>query len=288
MTYTVAALYQFVTITDPQALRERLLAAALENHIIGSLLVAPEGLNGTIAGTQDGIDATLAVIRTELAKAASQSPPQQSRSNAPRCVGLSVKFSAATTKPFARMKVRLKREIVTLGVPEANPAIRVGTYVAPQDWNAIISDPETIVIDTRNDYEVDVGTFKGALNPKTASFGQFPAYVKANFDPQKHNKVAMFCTGGIRCEKASALMINMGFNDVYHLDGGILKYLETVPPEQSLWQGECFVFDERIAVTHGLAEGITRLCPVCDDAMLDGKTCPRCSNAETTQPQITP
>jgi len=286
MTHTIAALYQFVTVSDPPALRARLLAAALEHDIIGSLLIAPEGVNGTIAGNKVGIDAMVAAIRAELDAAAQASPPQQSRSNTPRCVGLSVKFSESTTKPFARMKVRLKREIVTLGVPEANPAIRVGTYVAPHDWNALLSDPETIVIDTRNDYEVDVGTFKGALDPKTASFGQFPAYVKANFDPQKHKKIAMFCTGGIRCEKASALMLNMGFDDVYHLDGGILKYLETVPPEQSLWQGECFVFDERIAVKHGLAEGITRLCPVCDDAMLDGKTCHRCTNAQAPPPVL--
>lgn len=279
MTYTVAALYQFVTIADPPALRARLLAATIEHGIIGSLLVAPEGVNGTIAGSKDGIDAMLAVIRAELDAAATQNPPQQSRSNSPRCTGLSVKFATSTTKPFRRMKVRLKREIVTLGVPQANPAIRVGTYVAPHDWNAIISDPEMVVIDTRNDYEVDVGTFKGALDPKTASFGQFPAYVKANFDPARHKKVAMFCTGGIRCEKASALMLHLGFDQVYHLDGGILKYLETVPPEQSLWQGECFVFDERIAVTHGLAEGITRLCPICDDAMLDGQHCPRCTPA---------
>ena len=255
MTHTIAALYQFVTVSDPPALRARLLAAALEHDIIGSLLIAPEGVNGTIAGNKVGIDAMVAAIRAELDAAAQASPPQQSRSNTPRCVGLSVKFSESTTKPFARMKVRLKREIVTLGVPEANPAIRVGT-------------------------------FKGALDPKTASFGQFPAYVKANFDPQKHKKIAMFCTGGIRCEKASALMLNMGFDDVYHLDGGILKYLETVPPEQSLWQGECFVFDERIAVKHGLAEGITRLCPVCDDAMLDGKTCHRCTNAQAPPPVL--
>ena len=280
MTYTVAALYQFITITDPPALRERLLAASVEHGIIGSLLIAPEGVNGSIAGTKDSIDAMLAVVRSELESAAAQNPPQQSRSNTPRCTGLSVKFATATVKPFRRMKVRLKREIVTLGVPQANPAIRVGIYVAPQNWNAIISDPEIVLIDTRNDYEVDVGTFHGALDPKTASFGQFPAYVKANLDPAKHKKVAMFCTGGIRCEKASALMLNLGFEEVYHLDGGILKYLETVPPEQSLWQGECFVFDDRVAVTHGLEEGITRLCPICDDAMLDGHTCPRCSVTE--------
>lgn len=284
MTYTVAALYQFVTIADPPALRERLRVACERHGIIGSLLVAPEGVNGTIAGSEAGIRAMLDVLRAELGEAAAQSP-RQVTSNTPRCDGLSVKFAQSVTQPFKRMKVRLKREIVTLGVPEANPAVRVGAYVDPHDWNALISDPDTVVIDTRNDYEVVVGTFKNALDPKTESFGQFPAYVKANLDPEKHTKVAMFCTGGIRCEKASALMLQMGFKEVYHLQGGILKYLETIPPDESLWQGECFVFDERIAVTHGLAEGITRLCPVCDDAMLDGHTCTRCQRGTPNSDQ---
>jgi UPF0176 protein len=280
MTYTVAALYQFVTITDPPALRARLLDACTRHEIIGSLLIAPEGINGTIAGSQANIDALLSILRVELAVAQSATPAPSTPSNQPRCTGLDVKFSACETRPFRRIKVRLKREIVTLGVPQANPALRVGTYVEAPDWNAIISDPEVVLIDTRNDYEVDVGTFRGALDPKTASFGQFPAYVKANLDPAKHKKIAMFCTGGIRCEKASALMLSLGFEEVYHLKGGILKYLETVPPEQSLWQGECFVFDERIAVKHGLEEGITRLCPICDDAMLDGHHCPRCASTQ--------
>ena len=281
MTYTVAALYQFVTITDPPALRARLLEATLRLEIIGSILVAPEGINATIAGSDTNIDAMLTVLRTELTTASADAAISQPASDQPRSTGLSVKFSTCQAKPFRRIKVRLKREIVTLGVPQANPALQVGTYVAPSDWNALISDPQTVVIDTRNDYEIDVGTFKGALDPKTASFGQFPAYVRANLDPAKHKKVAMFCTGGIRCEKASALMLHLGFEEVYHLDGGILKYLETVPPEQSLWQGECFVFDQRVAVTHGLVEGITRLCRVCDDAMLDGQTCPRCTPNES-------
>ncbi len=282
MTFTVAALYQFVTITDPPALRARLLDACTRHDIIGSLLVAPEGINGTIAGTKDNIDAVLTVLRADLVAAQSATLAPSTPTNQHRSVGLDVKFSACQTRPFKRIKVRLKREIVTLGVPQANPALRVGTYVEAPDWNALLSDPNVVLIDTRNDYEVDVGTFRGALNPKTASFGQFPAYVKANLDPAKHKKVAMFCTGGIRCEKASALLLGLGFEDVYHLKGGILKYLATVPPEQSLWQGECFVFDERIAVTHGLAEGITRLCPACDDAMLDGHHCPRCDAYQPT------
>lgn len=260
MTYSVAAFYKFVTIDDGAQLREHLAATCAKLDIIGLVLIAPEGINGTLAGSQGNIGALLSDLSTDR-----------------RFQGLDVKHSVSSTRPFKRLKVKLKREIVTFGVPSANPAVRVGTYVDAADWNAIISDPETVVIDTRNDYEIDVGTFKGARDPKTTSFGQFPDFVKANLDPARHKKIAMFCTGGIRCEKASALMLTLGFEDVYHLKGGILKYLETVPPEHSLWQGECFVFDERIAVTHGVTEGITRLCPVCDDAMRDGRTCPKCA-----------
>jgi UPF0176 protein len=208
-------------------------------------LLAPEGINGTIAGTRQAIDRVLGYLRSDQ-----------------RLSDLDYKESTALSPPFDRMKVRLKSEIVTLGVPEADPTQQVGTYVEPKDWNALIRDPDVILIDTRNQYEVAIGTFQGAQNPETASFRQFPDYVQ-QLDPAQHPKVAMFCTGGIRCEKASALMLARGFQQVYHLKGGILKYLEDVPPEQSLWQGECFVFDQRVAVQHGLALGSHEMCLSC-------------------------
>jgi UPF0176 protein len=229
----VAALYKFVTLDDCVSMREPLLAVCKANDVYGTLLLAGEGINGTIAGTREGIDTVLDYLRSD-----------------PRLSDLEHKESSAEAAPFKRMKVRLKKEIVTLGVDGVDPSKKVGTYVAPQDWNALISDPNVLLIDTRNDYEFEAGTFQNAQNAKTNTFREFPRYVKDNVNPASAPKVAMFCTGGIRCEKASAYMLEQGFNEVYHLKGGILKYLEEVPPGESLWQGECFVFDERRGVDH--------------------------------------
>ena len=212
----------------------------------GTLLLAREGINGTIAGSDESIDAVLAHVRT-----------------LPGCSNIEVKESRSNTMPFHRTKVRLKKEIVTMGQPDLDPLSGVGTYVDPQDWNALIADPEVLLIDTRNDYEVAIGTFEGAVDPKTKSFRDFPDYIKAYYDPAKHKKVAMFCTGGIRCEKSTAYLREQGFEEVYHLKGGILKYLEEVPQEQSLWQGECFVFDDRVTVNHNLERGDYDQCHAC-------------------------
>lgn len=245
MTVVVAALYKFVTLDDFHAMRQPLLEACIRADIRGSLLLAHEGINGTIAGAREGIDAVLAYLRSD-----------------PRLRDLEHKESLDDAQPFLRMKVKLKKEIVTLGVDGIDPNDSVGTYVEPKDWNAIISDPDVLVLDTRNDYEVKVGTFRGALNPNTQSFREFPQFTQ-QFKPAQHKKVAMFCTGGIRCEKASAYMLQQGFDEVYHLKGGILKYLEEVPPEKSLWQGECFVFDHRVTVDHALQKGKHELCHGC-------------------------
>lgn len=242
----VAALYKFAPLPDFAELREPLSALCRDEGVMGTLLLAQEGINGTIAGSRTGIDAVLAYLRADS-----------------RLADLEHKESHASEMPFNRMKVRLKKEIVTLGLPEVDPNRKVGQYVRPEDWNALISDPEVLVIDTRNDYEVGIGSFEGAMDPKTETFRQFPDYVRQNLDPKKHRKVAMFCTGGIRCEKASSFMLEAGFDEVYHLQGGILKYLETVPAAESLWQGECFVFDGRVAVTHGLEEGSYSECRSC-------------------------
>lgn len=244
--FIVAALYKFATLTDCNALQPALLNKCLSLNIKGTLLLAEEGINGTIAGTRESIDEVLAFIR-----------------NDPRLADLEHKESFSDEMPFFRMKVRLKKEIVTMGVPNVDPNKAVGTYIPPEKWNDIISDPDVIVIDTRNDYEYDIGTFKGAVDPHTTTFREFPEYVAKNLDPAKNKKVAMFCTGGIRCEKASSYMISQGFEEVYHLQGGILKYLETVPKEQSLWEGECFVFDQRVAVRHGLEVGDYEQCHAC-------------------------
>ena len=247
---TVAALYQFTRLTDYAAIREPLEQECRAAGVRGTLLLAPEGVNGTIAGPRAGIDRVLAAIRA-----------------LPGCAELDVKLSTAATMPFHRMKVRLKREIVTMGQPDIDPLASVGTYVDPQDWNALIADPDTIVIDTRNDYEVAVGTFAGAIDPQTASFRDFPAWFRNERErllgSGRQPKVAMFCTGGIRCEKSTAFLKQEGVEDVFHLKGGILKYLETVPEDASLWQGECFVFDQRVTVGHGLAEGSYVLCHAC-------------------------
>lgn len=248
----VAALYEFARFEDCAALREPLDRLCRDQGVRGTLLLAVEGINGTIAGSKAAIAAVLTHIRT-----------------LPDCAGLDVKLSTASKMPFHRMKVRIKPEIVTMGQPDIDPRASVGTYVEPQDWNALIADPDTIVIDTRNDYEVAVGTFAGAIDPRTATFRDFPAWFRAERErllaarDGKLPKVAMFCTGGIRCEKSTAFLKQEGVEDVFHLKGGILKYLETVPEDQSLWRGECFVFDSRVSVGHGLVEGSHSLCHAC-------------------------
>jgi len=246
MSFQCSAFYKFVEIADPVALRPALLAACAERGINGSILLAQEGINGTISGEADELASFFAWLRQDA-----------------RFKDLETKESPAPGHPFGRMKVRLKKEIVTLGVPEANPAHAVGTYVEPEDWNALIQSPDVILVDTRNDYEFKIGTFKGAIDPKTRSFRQFPDFVRQNLDPARHKRVATFCTGGIRCEKATSYLVQQGFKDVYRLKGGILKYLETVPQEQSLWEGECFVFDERVALGHGVALGSHGMCRAC-------------------------
>lgn len=264
MSVTVSTFYKFAAIADPSAFRESVRAIAREAAIKGTILIAPEGINATIAGADDRVRRVLSWLRSD-----------------PRFSDLVSKESYAETEPFGRLKVRLKREIVTLRRPEADPSKRVGTYVAPRDWNALIADPDVIVVDTRNAYEVAVGSFPGAIDPITRTFGEFPDFVATRLDPEKHKRVAMFCTGGIRCEKASAYMLSQGFPEVYHLEGGILKYLETVPPEDSLWQGECFVFDERVALEHGVKPGSHTLCRRCGSAVPAGSerahaaSCPR-------------
>jgi UPF0176 protein len=269
MTQVVVAFYKFVKLPDFAEKQDPLLSHCKRQGIRGTILLAAEGINGTIAGSREAIDSVLSFLRSD-----------------PRLVDLEHKESYADSPPFDRMKVRLKKEIVTLGLPEIDPSDRVGTYVSPQAWNALISDPEVTIIDTRNDYEVSIGSFKGAQNPKTASFRQFPDYVRSDLDPSKHKKVALFCTGGIRCEKATSFMMAEGFQEVYHLKGGILKYLEEVPPEESLWQGECFVFDQRVALREGLEIGTHEMCPGCGHPISEadktsphyqeGVSCPYC------------
>lgn len=244
--FTVAALYRFTPFPDAPALIAPLQAVCEAHGICGILLVAPEGINGTIGGSAEGIGAVLAHIRA-----------------LPGCADLEPKFSTASERPFNKMRVRLKREIVTMKQPHVDPLAGTGTYVAAKDWNALISAPDVAVIDTRNDYEVAIGTFAGAQDPETASFSEFPDWWRANADRFEGKRIAMFCTGGIRCEKATNWMLGEGVEDVYHLDGGILKYLEEVPEAESLWQGECFVFDKRVAVGHGLEEGTHTLCYAC-------------------------
>lgn len=246
----IAALYHFADFPDFKTLQAPIKEFCQRENIRGTLLLAAEGINGTIAGPAEGIDRLIDYFRTgNIFKG--------------RLKELGVKYSYADEMPFLRLKVRLKNEIVTLRAPEANPAKQVGTYVKPQEWNEIISDPDLIVIDTRNDYEVALGTFKDAVDPQTQNFTQFKDYVAENLDPAKQKKVAMFCTGGIRCEKASAYMLAQGFEEVYHLKGGILQYLEDVPQEESLWQGDCFVFDDRVAVGHDLKPSAHTLCRAC-------------------------
>ncbi len=265
----VAALYKFVRLDDFEQLREPLLTLMLAQNVRGTLLLASEGINGTIAGPRAGIDTVLGWLRED-----------------PRLADLEHKESFHDEHPFLRTKVKLKKEIVTMGVEGIDPNRTVGTYLSPQEWNAVISDPETILIDTRNDYEVEVGTFRGAINPETRTFREFPDYVKETLDPAKRKKVAMFCTGGIRCEKSTAYLKEQGFEEVYHLKGGILKYLEEMPREDSLWEGECFVFDERVTVDHDLNPGEFDQCHACRRPISDedkasekfqlGVSCPKC------------
>jgi UPF0176 protein len=274
----IAALYRFTHFADPAGLRGPLAAFCAAHGVCGTLLLAHEGLNGTIAGTDDGIEAVLAHLRTLSG-----------------CADLEVKISRAATMPFHRLKVRLKREIVTMGEPNIDPRVNAGQYVAPEDWNALIAEPNTIVIDTRNDYEVSIGSFEHAINPRTLSFRDFPKWFRENraqlLAAVDAPKVAMFCTGGIRCEKATAFLKSEGVEEVYHLQGGILKYLETIPLEQSKWQGECFVFDQRVSVQHGLKLGDYDMCHACrmplsvDDLKssyyLAGSCCHHCYDARS-------
>jgi UPF0176 protein len=265
----VAALYQFSRFPDPAALRPGLVSVCDQHGVKGSLLLAPEGINGTIAGTREGIDAVLAAIRV-----------------LPGCDGLEWKESFAESMPFGRTRVKLKREIVTMGQPDVDPLARVGNYVQPADWNALISDPDTVVIDTRNDYEVAIGTFQGAVDPGTRAFGEFPDWWQENRERFAGKRIAMFCTGGIRCEKSTNYLLGQGLNEVYHLKGGVLKYLEEVPAEASLWQGQCFVFDNRVSVGHGLQPGGLKACGACrrpvteadqrHPAYEEGVCCPAC------------
>lgn len=248
----------------------------MKNKVMGTLLLAEEGINGTIAGPQEGIENVLAYLKSDT-----------------RLADIEHKESYVEFMPFYRLKVRLKKEIVTIGLPEVDPTQTVGTYVGPEEWNKLLEDEDVIVLDTRNDYEFDIGTFKNALNPNTQSFREFPEYVKKNLSPKKHKKVAMFCTGGIRCEKASSYMLQQGFEEVYHLKGGILKYIEDTPQENSKWEGECFVFDNRVAVNHSLEKGKFDQCFACrypvseedkkSDKYVKGISCPHCHDSLTAE-----
>ncbi|MBK0326206.1 rhodanese-related sulfurtransferase [Rhodobacteraceae bacterium F11138] len=249
--YTIAALYHFARFPAPAALKPALLDLCREHAVKGTLLLAHEGINGTIAGPRTGIDAVLAHVR-----------------NLPGCSDLEWKISASPEPPFGKMKVRLKKEIVTMGQPDIDPRTRVGHYVQAQDWNALIQSPDVVVIDTRNNYEVEIGTFQGAVNPQTRSFGDFPAWWDANKERFHNKRIAMFCTGGIRCEKSTNYLLGQGVEDVFHLKGGILKYLEDVPEADSTWTGECFVFDDRVSVGHGLRVGPHELCHGCRRPLL--------------------
>ncbi|MDG2176848.1 MAG: rhodanese-related sulfurtransferase [Gammaproteobacteria bacterium] len=265
----VCALYHFVSLDDFPDLREPLLQQMQENQVKGTVLLAAEGINGTIAGSRQGIDKVLAWLKSD-----------------PRLKNLDHKESFDDQIPFYRAKVKLKKEIVTMGVEGIDPKRKAGTHIKPANWNALISDPDVTLIDTRNQYEVEIGTFENAINPETKNFREFPDYVKTHLDPAKHKKIAMFCTGGIRCEKSTAYLKEHGFQEVYHLEGGILKYLEEIPENDSLWKGECFVFDNRVAVNHLLEKGGYDQChacrlPITEDDKKDhkyekGVSCPRC------------
>ncbi len=270
----VCALYKFVALPDFEKIRQPLFNVMESNQVKGTLLLASEGINGTVAGSRAAIDTLIAWLQSD-----------------PRLSDLDYKESYTDISPFNRTKVKLKKEIVTMGVEGIDPKRVVGTYISPKDWNKLISDPEVLLIDTRNDYEYQVGTFKNAINPNTESFREFPQYIKDHLDPEKHKKVAMFCTGGIRCEKSTAFLKEQGFDEVYHLKGGILKYLEEVPVQDTLWEGECFVFDERVTVNHHLAKGQYNQCHACRMPITEadkaspyyeiGVSCPHCFDKHT-------
>ncbi len=270
----IAALYKFVRLDDFEQLQSRYLQFCHDHMIKGTLLLAQEGLNGTVAGSRESIDCLLEFLKSDE-----------------RLADLEHKESFSDEVPFLRTKVKLKKEIVTLGQPGVSPVNGGGIRIEPKDWNAIISDPEVVLIDTRNQYEVDIGSFKNAISPKTTNFREFPEYIKTNLDPTKNKKIAMFCTGGIRCEKASAYMLQEGFEQVYQLNGGILKYLEEVNQDESLWEGDCFVFDGRVSVDHNLEEGNYEQCfacrrPISDEDMQSehynkGVSCPHCIDEKT-------
>lgn len=274
--FVVCALYKFVRLDNYQDIKAPLLTFMLDHQVRGTLLLAEEGINGTVSGSREAIDALLDYLRQDQ-----------------RLADISFKESHTDVAPFMRSRVKLKKEIVTMGVQGIDPQQVVGTYVKPAQWNQLISEPDVLLIDTRNDYEVQVGTFKNAVNPKTESFREFPDYVKAQLNPDKHKKVAMFCTGGIRCEKSTAFLKEQGFEEVYHLEGGILKYLEDVPEQESLWEGECFVFDERVTVNHQLEKGDYDQCHACRLPITDedkqnplyqkGVSCPHCYNQTSEQ-----
>ncbi len=272
----VCALYKFVTLENYQELRQPLHDVMEKNHVRGTLLLASEGINGTIAGSRHAIDTVIDWLKMDA-----------------RLNDIDCKESLTDNPPFNRTRVKLKKEIVTMGIEGIDPKRIVGTYVSPNEWNALINNPDVLVVDTRNDYEFQVGTFKNAINPNTQSFREFPEYVKNNLNPQQHKKVAMFCTGGIRCEKSTAFLKEQGFDEVYHLKGGILKYLEEVPPADTLWEGECFVFDERVTVNLALEKGSYDQCNACrmpitehdkaTDKYLQGVSCPHCFDKNTLE-----
>ncbi len=274
--YLVCAMYKFVTLENYQDIREPLRDFMEANKIKGTLLLALEGINGTVSGTRENIQKLLDYLNADA-----------------RINPISHKFSWHDEQPFYRTKVKLKKEIVTMGVEGIDPKRTVGTYVKPKDWNALISDPDVTVIDTRNDYEIEIGTFKRAINPETASFREFPDYVENSLNPETHKKVAMFCTGGIRCEKSTAYLKEQGFDEVYHLEGGILQYLEDVPKEETLWEGDCFVFDNRVAVNHDLEKSEYDQCYGCRLPITEedkqspmyekGVTCPKCYGSHTDE-----
>jgi UPF0176 protein len=274
MSYVVAALYKFVTLPDYRELREPLLERCLQEGLRGTLLLAEEGINGTVSGSRLGLDRVLAWLRSD-----------------PRFTDLEHKESLHDEQPFLRMKVKLKREIVTMGVPQVDPKRRVGSYVRASDWNSLLDDPELTLLDTRNDYECAIGSFRGALDPGISNFRDFPRWVRENLDPRVNRKVAMFCTGGIRCEKASSYLLEQGFEAVYHLKGGVLQYFEDVPASESAWEGECFVFDERVAVDQELRRGSYDQCYACRHPIsaedmraasyVKGVSCPHCIDRQS-------
>jgi UPF0176 protein len=274
--YTVCALYKFARLENYADLRQPLFNVMDSNNVRGTVLLANEGVNGTISGSRQSVDTVLAWLNSHE----SLEP-------------ITTKESSTSESPFKRTKVKLKKEIVTMGVEGIDPQKSVGTYIPPKEWNSLISNPEVLLIDTRNEYEYEIGTFKNAVNPHTTTFREFPQYVEDNLDPEKHKKVAMFCTGGIRCEKSTAFLKGKGFDEVYHLQGGILKYLEEVPEKETMWEGECFVFDDRVAVNHQLKKGIYDQCHACrfpiteeeklSPLYLQGISCPRCHDKTSAE-----